>query len=177
MVLPIIWLLSIRIGNELWTIVHPPIGFDCICVGDFGWSVLVPVVRLCGGWIRDPGIRFQATRHNNTKNHATKGRQKSGGAFLSEYKEPDIITNQRTSDIGKPRLVRLVTVNCILVLLSLIPIIRHLIIGVIDLLVWDNGRSQVLEEVTLQEWSLVNDNVIRVVRMDHCTRRQNISHI
>lgn len=63
-----------------------------------------------------------------------------------------------------------------LLLLSFVPVFRHLVAGVVNLLVRDDGRSQVLEEVTLQERLLVNNNVVRVVRVDHCTReyKQNI---
>ena len=73
--------------------------------------------------------------------------------------------------MGKQRLV-----NCVILLFSVIPVFRHLVVGVVNLLVRDNGRSQVLEEVALQEWSLVNDDMVGVVRMDHCTHkyRQNL---
>ena len=55
-----------------------------------------------------------------------------------------------------------------LLLFSVVPVRRHLVIGIVDFLVRNDGRSHVLQQVALQEWPLIDDDMVGVVRVNHC---------
>jgi hypothetical protein len=52
-VIPVLWLLSFRVGNGSWFIVEPVVGLGGFLVNDLIGLILIPVFRLGGFWVWD----------------------------------------------------------------------------------------------------------------------------
>ena len=53
-------------------------------------------------------------------------------------------------------------------LFSLVPVVGHLVLGIINLLEWVNGGGEVLQQAAREERHLVHGDVVRTIRVDNC---------